>query len=40
MANPVIHEILRQGRGKPRKHVLAALTTGRVESNFQQPARR
>ena len=35
MANPVIREILRQGRQRPRKHVLAALTTGRVESNFR-----
>lgn len=35
MANQVIAEILRQGRGKPRRRVLAALVTGRVESNFR-----
>jgi hypothetical protein len=32
--NPVIREILRQGRRQPRKYVKAALETGRVESNF------
>lgn len=35
--NPIIREILRQGRGKPRSHVLAALETGRIESNFSNP---
>jgi hypothetical protein len=35
MANPVIAEILRQGRNQPRRRVLAALVTGRVESNFK-----
>jgi hypothetical protein len=35
MANSVINEILRQGRNRPRRQVLAALTTGRVESNFR-----
>src|SRR3954471_22087861 len=35
MANPVIDEILRQGRNQPRRRVLAALVTGRVESNFK-----
>jgi hypothetical protein len=34
MANPVIREILRQGRTKKRKYVKAALETGKVESNF------
>jgi uncharacterized protein (TIGR02594 family) len=34
VANPVIREILRQGRKRPRKHVKAALQTGKVESNF------
>ena len=34
-SNPVIAEILRQGANRPRKHVLAALVTGRVESNFR-----
>jgi hypothetical protein len=34
-SNPVIDEILRQGADQPRKFVLAALTTGRVESNFR-----
>jgi hypothetical protein len=32
--NPVIREILRQGRRQPRKYVKAALETGKVESNF------
>jgi hypothetical protein len=36
--NPVIAEILRQGRRRPRKQVLAALETGRVESNFSNPS--
>lgn len=35
MANPVIAEILRQGRNKPRRYVLAALATGKVESGFR-----
>lgn len=35
MANAVIREILRQGRNQPRKYVLAALATGKVESNFR-----
>jgi hypothetical protein len=35
VANPVIQEILRQGRTKKRKLVKAALETGKVESNFQ-----
>jgi hypothetical protein len=35
VANPVIREILRQGRGRPKKHVLAALATGQVESGFR-----
>jgi hypothetical protein len=34
MANPVIREILRQGRTKKRKLVKAALQTGKVETNF------
>lgn len=38
MANSVIDEILRQGANQPRRYVLAALTTGRVESNFTNPA--
>jgi hypothetical protein len=33
--NPVIAEILRQGADQPRRRVLAALTTGAVESNFR-----
>jgi hypothetical protein len=32
--NPVVEEILRQGRGRPRKLVKAALEVGRVEKNF------
>lgn len=36
--NPIISEILRQGRGKPRRHILAALETGRIESNFTNPS--
>lgn len=36
--NPIINEILRQGRGKPRSWVLAALETGRIESNFSNPS--
>ena len=37
MPNPVVRRIVRIGRrrGAPRKHILAALTTGRVESNFR-----
>jgi uncharacterized protein (TIGR02594 family) len=35
VANPVIREILRQGRKRPRKHVKAALETGQVESGFR-----
>lgn len=35
MANRVINEILRQGQGMPRRYVLAALATGKVESNFR-----
>lgn len=35
MANRVINEILRQGQGRPRKYVLAALATGKVESGFR-----
>jgi hypothetical protein len=35
MANAVINEILRQGQNQPRRYVLAALTTGKVESNFR-----
>jgi hypothetical protein len=38
MANSVIDEILRQGARQPRKYVLAALATGRVESNFRNLA--
>jgi len=34
-SNPVIDEILRQGRNQPRRRILAALATGRVESNFR-----
>jgi hypothetical protein len=34
-SNPVIAEILRQGANQPRRRVLAALTTGAVESNFR-----
>jgi hypothetical protein len=33
--NPVISEILRQGRRRKQKHVLAALATGKVESGFR-----
>jgi hypothetical protein len=33
--NPVIAEILRQGANQPRRRVLAALTTGAVESSFR-----
>jgi hypothetical protein len=33
--NPVIQEILRQGRRQPRKYVKAALETGKVESGFR-----
>jgi hypothetical protein len=33
--NPVVKEILRQGKGKNPRHVAAALETGRVESNYQ-----
>jgi hypothetical protein len=36
--NPIISEILRQGRGKPRRYIAAALETGRVESNFTNPS--
>lgn len=36
--NPIVAEILRQGRGKPRRRVAAALEIGRVESNFTNPA--
>lgn len=36
--NPIIQEILRQGQRRPRRHVLAALETGRVESNFSNPS--
>lgn len=35
MANPIIREILRQGRRQPRKLVKAALETGQVESGFR-----
>jgi hypothetical protein len=35
MANPVVREILRQGRSQKRKHVLSALATGKVESGFR-----
>lgn len=35
MSNPVVREILRQGRSQKRKHVLAALATGKVESGFR-----
>jgi uncharacterized protein (TIGR02594 family) len=35
MANPVVREILRQGRRRPRKHVKAALETGIVESGLR-----
>ena len=35
MANPVVREILRQGRKRPRKHVKAALETGIVESGLR-----
>jgi hypothetical protein len=34
-SNPVIAEILRQGANQPRRRVLAALTTGAVESSFR-----
>lgn len=37
-SNPIIREILRQGRGKPRTYVLAALEAGRIESNFTNPS--
>src|SRR4051812_21591943 len=33
--NPVIAEILRQGANQPRRRVLAAPTTGAVESGFR-----
>lgn len=36
--NPIIKEILRQGRGRDKRHVKAALETGRVESNFSNPS--
>src|SRR4051794_21227024 len=36
--NPIINEILRQGRGRSRRHVKAALEIGRVESNFTNPS--
>jgi hypothetical protein len=40
--NPVIREILRQGAKLPadvrRRYILAALETGRIESNFTNPA--
>lgn len=37
MANPIARRIVRIGRrrGVPRKYILAALATGRVESNFR-----
>jgi uncharacterized protein (TIGR02594 family) len=35
VANPVVQEILRQGRKRPRKHVKAALETGIVESGLR-----
>jgi uncharacterized protein (TIGR02594 family) len=35
VANPVIREILRQGRRQPRKRVKAALQTGYVETRFR-----
>lgn len=36
MADPrVVNEIIRQGRGRPRKHVVAALETGIVESGLR-----
>jgi uncharacterized protein (TIGR02594 family) len=35
VANPVVQEILRQGRRRPRKHVKAALQTGIVESGLR-----
>lgn len=35
-ANPVIEEIKRQGRGKKRSQILAALETGRIETNFTE----
>jgi hypothetical protein len=40
--NPIIQEILRQGQRLPakvrRRYILAALETGRIESNFTNPA--
>lgn len=36
--NPIIKEILRQGRGRKKSHVKAALEAGRVESNFSNPS--
>lgn len=38
MGNPVVDEILRQGRGRRRALVLAALATGRVEKNYSNTA--
>ena len=37
-SNAVIKEILRQGRGRNKRHVKAALETGRIESNFTNPS--
>lgn len=36
--NPIIKEILRQGKGRNKRHVKAALEAGRVESNFSNPS--
>lgn len=38
MSNRVKREILRQGRGRDKRHIKAALETARVESNFSNPS--
>jgi murein DD-endopeptidase MepM/ murein hydrolase activator NlpD len=38
MANRVKREILRQGKGRDKRHVKAALETARVEANFGNPS--